>query len=351
MQSRVLPTMRGTLFLFSFLISISATALETDQFTLPETPLEDVGPMLEGWIRSDLAATLVTLHPGATEDQIRNYFFKRASRCEMGTRRLPISFVGGFCFVFFLENHLRQLAVAAPKIRWSYFPKDSIYVPGATPGMLSKTYENGSRFHALSSTINVFGIYMGTDKPSHFIKLGRDYYNRYRKHLMTGLDEASAITRTIEEMGVRSESGYLGFTVSGNYANADLASNFAGFWFYRNLFEDIQWNGKIKKAILVRNKRTGLWEIKATEILSHFFSEHMNEALNPGTYITGTLTNNLFKNIARRCTRWNQLNPEASFWPSFRKTSRSLRTLNGWDYGWRRPLGLTPEFDKFCTES
>ncbi len=120
-------------------------------------------------------------------------------------------------------------------------------------------------------TINVGGVYFGTDKIGHFFSQGRKFYGRYRS---MG-DEAKAARRS-----VLTEKGLFGRLTTGVYSNADLVANYEGHRFYRSLFHDGVVAGK---AAIFR------WR-KGVPIKQRAFTwaDHVNsfwdEALNANVY-------------------------------------------------------------------
>src|SRR3954451_12576232 len=88
-----------------------------------------------------------------------------------------------------------------------------------------------------SSTIKVYGVYMGTDKLGHFTDEGIEYYYRWLDARQAGKSEREAVAEAVRvgTDGLMSESGMLGMVGNADYSNGDLAANFAGFLFYRNL--------------------------------------------------------------------------------------------------------------------
>ena len=120
-------------------------------------------------------------------------------------------------------------------------------------------------------TINVGGVYFGTDKIGHFFSQGRKFFGRYRS---MG-DEAKAARRS-----VLTEKGLFGRLTTGVFSNADLVANYEGYRFYRGLFHDDVVAGKVAifrwREGVPRKQRAFTW------------ADHVNpfwdEALNPNVY-------------------------------------------------------------------
>jgi len=78
----------------------------------------------------------------------------------------------------------------------------------------------------LDVTVNVNGVYFGTDKLSHFVGSGFEYYRKYLKFLdeySPTMAEALAV-----KWGVTMESGIIGLRAVGVFSYADLEANFQG---------------------------------------------------------------------------------------------------------------------------
>ncbi|MCC6681296.1 MAG: hypothetical protein IT445_10395 [Phycisphaeraceae bacterium] len=139
-----------------------------------------------------------------------------------------------------------------------------------------------------SSSIKVYGVYLGTDKIGHFSDMGYHYYKAYMSALARGADEQQAMAQAVKlgTDGIISEWALLGVLTAGSYSNADLISNYVGCLFYRNLTEPTLIKGTLCPPILERDGE--YWKLADATLAPHFFkrfiSEHWNEALNPSLY-------------------------------------------------------------------
>ena len=142
-----------------------------------------------------------------------------------------------------------------------------------------------------SSTINVNGTLFGTDKLVHFVHMGHIYYASYRAARQAGKPDAEAMAAAAALSSganvLLSESALLGLWVTGIRSNADLAANYAGLKFYRNLTEPVRIGKTVLPPMLVRD---GLyWRLDGrveptSDFFTAFITPHWNEALNPNTY-------------------------------------------------------------------
>lgn len=117
----------------------------------------------------------------------------------------------------------------------------SIYT--ADMGFLEK------KFVSIDPTINIGGIYLGTDKLSHFLGSGYLYFKTYSREMKITRNETIARKAAIEN-GCRTESGILGMMTTGVFSFADLEANYQGLVFALDLcrpnsrilsFDNNQW--------------------------------------------------------------------------------------------------------------
>ena len=120
-------------------------------------------------------------------------------------------------------------------------------------------------------TINVGGVYIGTDKIGHFFSQGRKFYRRYRRFG----DEARAA-----RWSVVTETGLFGRLTTGIRSNADLVANYEGYLFYRGLLHDGVVAGK---TALFRWRQGRPVRQRAFTWRDHV-NEFWDEALNPNAY-------------------------------------------------------------------
>ncbi|MGD2081126.1 MAG: hypothetical protein PVJ36_08365, partial [Nitrospirota bacterium] len=139
-----------------------------------------------------------------------------------------------------------------------------------------------------TSTVMVDGTYFGTDKIPHFFDMGHIYFKTYRRALKEGLSEKEATGRAVSVSAggdlIFSEGAILGGFTTGVRSNADLAANFAGLKFYRNLTEEVSLKGRMRPPLLLREGH--YWRLNDhvkphSDFFSVFVSRHFDEALNP----------------------------------------------------------------------
>jgi len=180
-----------------------------------------------------------------------------------------------------------------PGLITAYRPEQNLYDHPALLLDITKLVRLGFR----SSTVMLNGTLLGTDKIIHFLHLGRIYHSSYLRAIRGGLEEEVAVSNAVDISAgsnlFLSENALLGMAVTGIRSNADLASDYAGFKFYRNLTEEVRIGTKRMLPMLVRE---GLyWRLNDhmnpySDFFTRFITPHWNEALNPNVYAVGTDT-------------------------------------------------------------
>src|SRR5688572_26047298 len=136
-----------------------------------------------------------------------------------------------------------------------------------------------------------YGVMVGSDKVGHFTDMGRHYYNAYSAARRAGKTEAQALADAVAigtSDPIMSEAGVLGFWTAGAFSNADLAANFCGMLFYRNLTEPMKLKGVDRPPMVVRDGP--YWRIAPhirpdSDLWAWFVSDHYDETLNPSLYL------------------------------------------------------------------
>jgi hypothetical protein len=326
-------------------------ALETDQFTVPDAPLSDIGAELNGHaldVLRDIVreandkggwhAVKAANSTGfwrerhlaqAAEYQSEEYFCRRLYE-ELGTGGTPE------CRVERWVRHHRFAGGGVAVFRPDRLPGGGVYAgaPFPKPLLLGN----------MSPTVNVYGAYLGVDKVGHFFQQGFEYYREYEKERAAGGDEAQALARAVR-LGVEQERGFFGLATVGVYSNADLACNYAGLKFYLNLTRAIRIGDATLPPFLVRDEHGG-WRFNpdrpTDDLLRAFVGDHFNEALNPSSYEQG-LRDTVRKNVRRvapRIVSFYECTPEGE-----RARLAELSTWHGEPYGHSEDDGLITILD------
>lgn len=271
-----------------------ANSNETDQFLLPtDRPFIDVGRCISGAHYAVLEKITRTLNKSIRAAQdIADPARRRARLDELHSPRRLANMVRhefgpGFFETLGVESAFRSgLASRAlpgdgylefKRSDWIYelahLPIDPRNIPMLVP----------------SSTIRVYGHYLGTDKLGHFHDLGHYYFIDYLDKTGAGKSDEEAVAEIVRgySRGIISESGLVGLVSTGVESNADLVANFMGFRFYQNLTEPVRLKGREVPPLLVIVGE--YWRLNTqvrpdADFLEPFFSDHWNEALNPNSY-------------------------------------------------------------------
>jgi ankyrin repeat protein len=194
------------------------------------------------------------------------------------------------------------------------------------------------------STVKAYGVLVGTDKIGHFTDMGYRYFREYRLGIAKRETEDEAFLRAIRfgsDDPIMSESGLLGYWSAGAYSNADMASNFLGMVFYRNLTEPQMLKGEIRPPMIERDGpyfRVAPHVTPQSDFFSWYFSDHLDEAFNPSLYLEiwregmrDIVDRNATSVLENRLDQFGNRRP-AQF---FRDKATELRTYWGVDYGHR----------------
>jgi len=314
--------------LASLAVAPEARATETDQFTLPPAPLDDLGPDLGAIVLDILRAEVAQLNVKIDERIQLNQRPEPEATIEAELVKHVYEQTGVGLPESTVERALRYGTFPGRNVRFKPAYTDSIYAWVAAPFPLS---------HMMTDcpTIRLYGVDQGTDKIGHVFQQGYEYYTRYVDARASGADEATAIAGAVQ-YGVLTELGLYGVLLTGVYSNGDLAGNYAGFKFYRNLFHEV----KIGDATLapILRKDGAHWAIDPardnTDLLKPYISEHLNEAFNPSRYFFSV--DRLRSQIHDRCASWMKQVPDFSE-TTYRAHLERNRTWFGEPYGWDLP--------------
>jgi hypothetical protein len=138
-----------------------------------------------------------------------------------------------------------------------------------------------------------------------------------------------------------SEDGVLGLYSTGIRSNGDLAADYAGLKFYRNLTEPVRVGADLLPPMLERDGAH--WRVVVHDddtVFTRFVSPHWNEVLNPNSYL-GYVGDRVRGVIASRCddvADWYRDGGGQPLDPAwFAARQRELATFDGEPYGHRLP--------------
>ncbi|CDZ79300.1 hypothetical protein BN59_03618 [Legionella massiliensis] len=297
-----------SILLLSFGVIQTTKAEETDQFTLPPTPLVDIGPTASHKLAGILEKVMDQTN-GEIQALLPKAQTSRHAATQLAERRRD---------AYLIELIYKEVGIGLPVStfeRWlqrGSFPQNlqpmryAAIWPWKTVYWMVISQFPGTLF-LLSPTINMYGHYFGTDKVGHFFQQGRGYYKNYMWLLAQGKSAAQARAAIISR-GQNQESGLYGTMINGIFSNADLSANYAGWKFYMNLTHTVKIGGKSYPPILVL--KGDKWEfapyIDKDNLLKPYVNDNLNEALNPAHYFF--LRSVIRRNIKKRCAEWIQRN-------------------------------------------
>jgi hypothetical protein len=321
-------------------------AHESDQYTLPAgRDFADLGPLLS---RNFLAAIRDAV--ARTNADIDNALAAGNPLGQVQALQSADHVTGqvvAHIFATYPANELLDLGLissatraAYPGLVTMYRPVESIYDDALLMLDLSKPVRAFFR----AGTVSAGGVLIGTDKIIHFIYVGVLYHQRYLSAVARGLGEAEAtrhaVTATLANP-LTSENGVLGLYSTGIRSNGDLAANFAGLKFYRNLTEPVRVGAVRLPPMLQRDGEH--WRVVVQDedtVFTRFISPHWNEVLNPNSYLryVGVRVRSIIGSRCDDVADWYRDGggqPLGTAW--FAARQRELATFDGEPYGHKLP--------------
>ena len=317
--------------------TLPVAAHETDQYTLPVgREFADLGDHFTAYFYDAIARGV-----DKTNDKIRAEISAgrkpaQFQTAEYVTRAVNREFPYAITLIEGLDT---QMTSIASKDRW----------PGALPGYKPPPSMKKFLLYPLNpfrawncATINVYGVHLGTDKVGHFTDMGMHYWQTYAGYRKKGETEEQAMRRAIDvgrDDPVKGESKLLGYWTAGAYSNADMAVNYLGLIFYRNLTEPQMLKGQMRPPMIVRDGE--YWKVaphvaRDSDFFAWFISDHVDEALNPSHYLVGMrdgmrkmASEHATSVLENRLDKYGNRHSQEYFY----KLARELRTYYGVDYG------------------
>ena len=266
---------------------------ETDQYTLPVgREFADLGPHLSRVVHGAIVEAV-----NGTNARIRRSLRDAAPKSETARLQSEEVISGEVwlqLFTAFPVNESLDAGLASqrmhalyPGLITAYRPEQSIYEDPVLMLDITKVVRTLAR----ACTVNAGGNLIGTDKIIHFLNLGHIYHSTYLSARKRGQSESDAVSEAVQLSAgdnlFLSENALLGMLTTGIRSNADLAANYAGFKFYRNLTEQVRIGNRVLPPMLVRDGP--YWRLNDqvqpdSDFFTVFVTPHWNEALNPNVY-------------------------------------------------------------------
>jgi hypothetical protein len=335
----------------------SSAAHETDQYTMPlHARMADMGDYFDSVHYAALQAAVAKLNK-ETQAALADNDPER-SRAELTRIRSEThiadavfqAFNDAFTEIQDLEDSLRgdwvqrsypgQIAIWRPE-KWIYSGTHF----WLDPRQIVLQFD--------SSTVKAYGVYFGTDKLSHFHHMGRIYYDVYLARRADGMTEQEAIDYVVKAYSTDTsigEAGLLGFMATGVYSNADLAADYSGFKFFRNLTEPVFIKGEWRAPMFVM--KGDYWRLNRhvrpeSGFFGAFISDHWNEALNPSWW-EWDIHDDVVAAVEERADRVREFYTRIDGRPAdpgyYQQLAYDLSTMDGEEYGhckrWDRLITL-----------
>jgi ankyrin repeat protein len=319
-----------------------ALSHEAEQYTLPAgRDFADLGPYF-----SKIAYDAVVSATAETNDAIARAIESGQSKAQIEELQSADYIAGNVwaqLFAAIPANELLDVTLVSEEVQSQYPGLVTMYRPPVSiydDPLLAIDLTKAVRTFFRSGTISAGEYVFGTDKIIHFINVGRIYHAKYESRLKRGLSEKEAIKSAIASTSrniLTSESGVLGMFTTGILSNGDLAADYAGLMFYRNLTETVHIGPRTLPPMLERDGP--LWRVQVapdSDLFVAFITLHWNEVLNPNKYVRYT-SGRIRTLVRERCPQVLDWYRDPRGQPrdraQFEAIERELATYYGVDYG------------------
>jgi hypothetical protein len=291
-------------------------------------------------------------YDGGTTGQTLGYLQSGQAVAQYVRRSIPdaVTLIEGFERELFRKDMIEQYPDGVVAFHPSDF--DCVYAKAHFP------LDPRSLFRLWrASSIMAYDSNLGTDKIGHFVDMGYNYYMVYTRLRGRGYGTRRAMYDAVHafDSGLLSENSVLGYATAGAYSNADMASNYVGCLFFRNLTEPIRLKGQLRPPAVVRDGE--YWKLNdhvkgEPGFFSWFISDHYDEALNPSHYEKG-MQKAMRKAIRQRLDSLEDwyADSDGNHRPAgyFQDKMYELSTYYNSDYGHSRKFDELLQLDKIRT--
>jgi len=216
----------NTIAIFS-IFSVSLQAAETDQFYAARAVIRDSSKEMNAFFYEKIEEGLNIVNQK-----------KKTISCRAAAFEVLTQVLGEFNLIDYAKNKsfskISSFTQKSPLI--DRYPDDSISKKEYRSNSIYKNRPFPVNVVGVASTLNLNGIYMGTDKMGHFSIVGRTYYKHFLEELEKGLSEDQAQEIAIQK-GFKQEEAILGYKIGGTFSYGDLEANYQGLVFARNMCE------------------------------------------------------------------------------------------------------------------
>lgn len=317
-------------------------AHESEQYTLPAgRDFADLGPYFTRIVYD--AVVGATAEANAAIEQVVRAGSSPSKLEELQSADYIAGKVWDHIFIAIPTNELLDATLVTEPVQSQYPGLVTMYRPIVSiydDPLLVIDLTKAVRTFFRSGTVSAGGTVFGTDKIIHFINIGRIYHGKYETRIQRGLPEKEAIKSAIASTSrnpLTSESGVLGMWTTGIVSNGDLAADYAGLMFYRNLTETVHIGPRTLPPMLVREGP--YWRVQIepdSDFFVAFITPHWNEVLNPSKYARYT-SGRMRALIRERCQdalpRYRDPRGQPRGRAQFEAIERELATYFGAEYG------------------
>lgn len=218
----------GKLLLVSFLaLSFGVQAAETDQYYASKAVIRDSSNEMNGFFHERMQAAL---------DKVNDK--KKGISCKLVAKEVLTQVLGEFDIVDYAKTRsFSKISVFTQKSPLvDRFPGESVSESDYRATSIYRNRPFPLNVVGVARTLNINGIYIGTDKMGHFSIVGKAYYSNYLEALDKGMTESQAQDEAMRK-GYQQEIAILGYTIGGTLSFADLEANYQGYLFGRNMCE------------------------------------------------------------------------------------------------------------------
>lgn len=291
-----------------------AAAHESEQYTLPVgREFADLGPHFSRIVHRAVADAAAATNAeiaeviDAAHDLPPDTGAPRPPLATLQSQRYIAMRVWSYLFAAIPANELLDLALQSQPLRDQYPGLVTLHRPDYAlydDPLLLVDLTKFVRTFFRAGTVDIDGTLVGTDKLVHFLNVGRIYHVAYLKRVERGASPERATQAAIAGTSrnpLFSEDGVLGTATTGIRSNGDLAADYAGLLFYRNLTEPVRLGARTQPPMLVRDGP--YWRVAAepdSDFFTVFVTPHWNEVLNPNR-IVGYVGPRLRTLVRERC--------------------------------------------------
>lgn len=234
-----MKTLNFTAFIMTSILSTAALTAETDQFYASSAVIRDSSVEMNGFFHQKIEVALNKVNEEKTP-----------VTCRIAAQEVLQQVVGEVNLVEWFKNKsfskISKFTQKSPLIE--RFPEESISEKDYRANSIYRNRPFPVNVVGVAKTLNLNGIYIGTDKLGHFSIVGKTYYKNFLKGLEEGmsLDDAQAFAIN---KGYKEEIALLGYAIGGTFSYGDLEANYQGLKFGRDMCE-----GETPYLVRINNK-------------------------------------------------------------------------------------------------